>query len=308
MKQSSLLSFLTEKGLAPGTDVVDLFCGMGGFSCGAKRAGHRVVLAVDNNETLLKCHQDNHPECRHLCLELPTMLPLPTSGKWHLHGSPPCTKLSIMKPKPKQEHEQVVHALDVVTWFLDLATACNASSWSMEQVCHKSVIEQLEDRKSRHPLKFDWVSIDAVDYEVPQHRRRVIAGPPFLIANLRFFQSKKRKLCVRDVFPNPPKEYLRNALYSRPDPETGENVEVPLKDKVRSIDRPSFTILAAGHIKWSDADGTVLRHLVGAERAIIQTFPADYVLPKSKMDAKMAVGNAVPPRLAEILMTPTVSG
>lgn len=303
MKQSSLFSFVSSGGLSTKTPVVDLFCGIGGFSCGARQAGHHIVLAVDNNKDLLQCHAQNSPDCQHVCTELPAELPLPVSGKWHLHGSPPCTKLSIMQPiQPQDERE---HAIDLVAWFLNLALTAGATSWTMEQVAHKAVISQLEELKRRHPLKADWLCVDAVNYEVPQRRRRVIAGSPFLIANLRFFRSKKRKLTVRDVLPNPPCEFLRNSLYSRPDPSTGEKVEVALQDKLRSVDKASFTILATGHLKWATSDGTVLRHLKGAEKALIQTFPVDYALPKSNMDSLVGVGNAVPPRLAQILMTPT---
>ena len=35
-------------------DVVDLFCEVGGFSEGARQAGHRVVLAVDSNKNALE--------------------------------------------------------------------------------------------------------------------------------------------------------------------------------------------------------------------------------------------------------------
>ena len=40
----------------------------------------------------------------------------------------------------------------------------------------------LEELKSKHPMLFDWTVVDAVDYEVPQHRKRIIAGSPFLVA------------------------------------------------------------------------------------------------------------------------------
>ena len=261
------------------------------------------MLAVDSDPLLLATHARNHPDCRHNCCELPHELPLPTSGNWHLHGSPPCTKLSIMQPL--QDEQEREHAVDLVAWFLKVALTSGCSSWSMEQVAHSAVRAQLAALKSKHPLKVDWIVIDAVDFEVPQHRRRLIAGPPFLIANLRSFRSKKRKLCVRDVIPHPPREFIRNSLYSRPDPQTGEKLEVPLKDKLRSVDEPCFTVLASGHAKWASQDGTVLRHLKGHEKALIQTFPQDYKLPKSKEMSLIGVGNAVPPRLAEILLAPT---
>jgi site-specific DNA-cytosine methylase len=116
----------------------------------------------------------------------------------------------------------------------------------MEQVNHKAVREQLEELKRRHPLMFDWMVVDAVDYQVPQHRKRIIAGSPFLIASLRSSVSRKRKLCVRDVIPDPPRPFIRNSLYSRPDEKTHELKEVPLKDQIRTVDKPCYTILSTG--------------------------------------------------------------
>lgn len=305
MKQSSLLSFVSQGGLSPNTRVVDLFCGIGGFSCGAKLAGHEVVLAVDSNPFLLGCHVRNNPYCKHICAELPKEdLPLPSSGEWHLHASPPCTHLSIMQPM--QRPGVRAKAKDMVHWFLDFAVASSATTWSMEQVPHEAVREKLKALKRKHPMKVDWIVIDAVDYEVPQHRKRVVAGSPCIIANLRSFRSKKRKLTVRDAMPDAPRPFLRNSLYSRPHHVTRETIPVPLKDKLRSIDKPSFTMLSNGHAKWASADGTVLRHLKGDEKALIQTFPPSYKLPWSNTEALLGVGNAVPPRLAEILMQPTL--
>ena len=325
MKQSSLFSFIAHGKLAPQTPVVDLFCGVskqsprsnppaptsgmrasqiGGFSCGAKKAGHRICLAVDCDSALLDTHARNHPEAEHVCVELPSdELPLPKSTPWHLHGSPPCQKLSIMQPLQFADDRKL--AVDMVEWFLQLALASTCTSWTMEQVGHSKIVKRLEELKKKHPLKVDFVVVDAVNFEVPQHRRRLIAGSPFLIANLRSFRSKKRKLCVRDVFPTPPRNFIRNSLYSRPDPLTKESVAVPLKDKIRSVDKPCFTILATGHAKWADQEGVVLRHLKGHEKALLQTIPADYILPSNKMLVLVGVGNAVPPRLVEILMAPT---
>jgi len=206
--------------------------------------------------------------------------------------------------QPNQPKDVRQEAVDMVEWYLNFALDSTATSWTMEQVNQKRVRDLLNELKRKYPLKVDWIVADAADYSVPQHRRRVIAGSPFLIANLRTFTCK-RKRSIRDVFPNPPREYVRNSLYSRPDPETGEHVEVPLKDQIRSVDEPCFTILATGHCKWADKNGLVLRHLKGWEKALIQTFPPDYHLPWNKELVAIGVGNAVSPRLAEILMKPT---
>jgi len=53
-----------------GRVVVDLFCGMGGFSEGARLAGVETVLAVDAWGPALAVHVENHPSSRHVCLML----------------------------------------------------------------------------------------------------------------------------------------------------------------------------------------------------------------------------------------------
>ena len=90
MIQTSLFDFSNKRGLRANTKVYDLFCGIGGFSLGAENAGHRVVLAVDNDGDLLDSHKRNHPNCSHVCCELPIHdIQFPQTGDWHLHGSPP---------------------------------------------------------------------------------------------------------------------------------------------------------------------------------------------------------------------------
>ena len=80
--------------------VCDLFSGVGGFSFGAKAAGHKVVLAADSDSQALKWHSINHPEAQHVVATFPAgydKLGLnfnDDSVYTHLHGSPPCTLLS----------------------------------------------------------------------------------------------------------------------------------------------------------------------------------------------------------------------
>tara|TARA_Y100000389_G_scaffold31473_1_gene26647 strand:+ start:750 stop:1700 length:951 start_codon:yes stop_codon:yes gene_type:complete len=315
MKQSSIFSFVRGAGLEPGTDVVDLFCGIGGFSCGAVVAGHRVVLAVDADPLLLGCHIQNHPHCRHICTQLPDELSLPTEGRWHLHGSPPCQKLSIMQSVP--DTEELEHAVDLVAWFLFLVERTRPTTWSMEQVNHESVRGLLVEFKRKHPLLCDWESFNAADYGVPQQRKRIIAGSPVIINGLRNSASPDRRPCVRDFIPDPPRPFVRTALYRRPayikKTETsppnkhGPYVQVPLCDQIRTVDEVGWTILATGWKAWCDAEGNMLRHLTGEECALLQTFPVGYVLPFESKLKMIGVGNAIPPAFARAIMRPTLS-
>lgn len=308
MRQQSLFQYSEQAAhvLAPGTRVVDLFCGIGGFSSGAAAAGHRILVAVDNDPVLLEAHERNHPGAAHFCYTLPCDdLPFPTEGPWHLHASPPCTKLSIMKPGFQQVPAERKAAVDLVGWFFRLVKDVAPTSWSLEQVNHEAVREQLSALKRQHPLLFDWTVVDAADAGVPQHRKRIIAGSPWLIANLRKLDNNAPKRCVRDVIPNPPRPFIRNNLYWRPDEVRGGHKPVPLAETMRSVDEPCWTVLATGHARWAAVDGTILRHLTGAEKALIQGFRADYQLPTSTAMCKVGVGNAMPPPLARVLMTPT---
>ena len=79
--------------------VVDLFCGMGGFSAGAFDAGATVVLGADKDSVPLKLWAANVPGGRARLVTLGSdngdsiELP-PPSPSVHVHSSPPCTDLS----------------------------------------------------------------------------------------------------------------------------------------------------------------------------------------------------------------------
>ena len=310
-RQTSILSMFRQEGtqtgrIHTGCKVVDLFCGIGGFSCGAEQAGHRVCMAVDYDRSLLDIHKQNHPDCEHhICKVLPCDdLCFPTGDEpWHLHGSPPCTKLSIMNID-QYKHEQD-HAIELVVWFLSLVRKHNPTSWSMEQVNHKRVRQHLDRLSKSHPSIYSWTVVDMVDYGIPQHRKRIIAGSPMVISNF-----VGRKCCygprrtLRDTFPHTKATYVGNDLKKRPDHVTGESVDVPVEDKFRSVDLPCYTIMCTSNRKWCDESGNIIGRFSCRDSATIQGFPEEFILYKRCVASKMGVGNAVPPPVAKILMTP----
>ena len=315
LKQASLLPFVGVRGMETNAEVVDLFCGIGGFSTGARMAGHRVVLAVDSNPVLLDAHAQNHSleGCVHLCAELPLrdenelLALLPSKGQWHLHGSPPCQTLSTMACA--RSARPVEEGFSLVEWFLDFAQRCGCATWSMEQVSNPDVHALLVGRKRKQPLKFDFELVDAVEFGVPQHRRRLLAGSPALLSSLRGNRETRpeRWKCVLDAIPSPPAPFLRNSLYRRPDPQTGELVDVPLEHRIRSVSEPSYTMLAGGHRRWCDRQGAPISYVTPHQAALLQTFPSTYILPRGKTDAREGVGNAVPPLLAKALLSPLLA-
>jgi DNA (cytosine-5)-methyltransferase 1 len=78
----------------------DLFCGAGGFTTGAERAGVHVALAINHWRTAVFTHQANHPETKHLCARIDDVDPRHDEAVPELDlilASPECTHHSIAR-------------------------------------------------------------------------------------------------------------------------------------------------------------------------------------------------------------------
>ena len=122
--------------------LVDLFCGIGGASCGARDAGVDVALAVDADPEALAVHKLNHPKCDHLCISLPRdSLPLP-EGAIHIHASPPCQAFSQANRAVGRTRQR--NALHLVEWAVRYCQS-HGTTWSLEQVGSVAVCELLHE-------------------------------------------------------------------------------------------------------------------------------------------------------------------
>ena len=286
--------------------VVDLFCGTGGFSQGATDAGHDVVLAVDNWDLALEWHKANHPNATTINLDLPcdaSLLPLPGRGErpWHLHGSPPCADLSAAHTS--KTAVQVGCALDRVRWFLKLALHCTATSWSFEQVAVESVRSLCEEFRAKLPTKFAYEVVHCNHYGIPQLRKRLIAGPPCLIHRLRQRKRPASEARVAAWITPPPAPCVRFPKRHRRD--RGEAERRELLDEAAetlSVEQAGYTITASHAQYWCTADGRDVQRMTPAEAAALQTFPRCFKLPPVNRDAQALIGNAVPPKLAQLLL------
>ena len=222
--------------------VIDLYCGMGGFTQGAVEAGATVILSCDFWGEAVKVHKLNHPGIP--CLQL--KLGSPSDWKLikqyidkypnyhiHLHGSPPCQALSQASRTNAEE------GMPLVLHFLDLVKKLNPDSWSMENVV---------PMRKRLPEGTSSVVLNSADFGVPQTRRRCIAGEGWL-ANPS--HSKEEWVSVIQVLP-----YLKNELithlqgYSRRRPimnkgvYTGKSTPRIPPDGCKTLDEPSYTVFS----------------------------------------------------------------
>ena len=185
--------------------VIDLFCGMGGFSQGAIEAGAKVVLAVDLWEESLKVHYHNHPGTPIKRMTLGTKnqfsIFMREVEKWrklgyhvHIHGSPPCQALSNASSRDPSE------GMPLVIWFLDLVKFTKPDSYSMENVV---------PMRKRLPEGTPSVVLNSADYGVAQTRRRCIAGEGWEAIPTH---NKETWLSVIDALP-----HLKDELFSHMD-------------------------------------------------------------------------------------------
>ena len=74
--------------------VTDLFCGAGGSSLGAERAGANIVMAANHWQTAIDVHQAHFPEARHDCADITQVDPRRYPRTNILIASPECTNHS----------------------------------------------------------------------------------------------------------------------------------------------------------------------------------------------------------------------
>lgn len=289
-------------------DVYELFCGAGGFAAGAKAAGCRVVFACDKDANALQTHERNHPSTIRLQCELPcATLPLPTASEppWHLHASPPCQKFSKVNKNGREDGDQA-HALDLVTWCIDLALRSAATTWSMEQVASREVVGIVARKRLESGCAFEYAVFDFEELGVPQTRRRLMAGSPELIARLLRSRNCGPKRSVAETISWPRGTHVRGGstgvhqrrkIASKPGEPKYSYEKASWTDLCRSISKPSYTVLGKHALVWVTKHKTGCSHSVmsAQELASLQTFPASYVWPENKAEACLQIGNAIPP-------------
>lgn len=297
--------------------VVDLYCGVGGFSTGAEQAGHRVIIAVDSWPAALTWHAANHPDCDHYGYQLPdgrllARLPAPRT-RWHLHGSPPCTLLSrvVMTEQRQSRYDE---GLRNIRDYLEIALQAEPASFSMEQVATKKVVRLLDEYKARHPGWMDYRIVRMHEYGVPQTRRRIIAGSPWLIDRMGSKRNKTALVRAKDVCPTMPanaaglcgQSHNKGGRWRQATPAFQTPIKkIPLTRRAKKggLSVPAPTVLCTNRHTWADKDGRTIRCLTIKEHANLQTFPQSFHFPSQQRLAQRLCGNSVPPAFAKMLLS-----
>ncbi|HEY5314057.1 MAG TPA: DNA cytosine methyltransferase [Pirellulales bacterium] len=343
----------------PAPTVADLFCGAGGLSLGLVNAGFNPICAIDSFDAAVQTYRRNVED--HVRLEAitaETAIPIVDV----ITGGPPCQGFSSAGLRRTGDERN-----SLVSVFAAIVARQRPKAFIFENVEGflttegggrvLDLLEPLVGAGYRIHIR----KINAANFGVPQHRKRVIAigglgwDPPFPEPTHRAFGAPGAQLAasravpatptlddaIRDLPPAPPAEAETSDTldhYYRPLSDQDLERAKLLKQGERMRDLPehywheSYRRRAYRRVK----DGTPTERRGGApagvrrlradepckaitsgarseflhptqhrnltlrECARIQTFPDSFSFRGSASDRALLIGNAVPPRLAEL--------
>lgn len=313
---------------------IDLFCGAGGLSLGLERAGFRSVLGMDINRDAMATFRRVLPHAEALERSVADYDFRQWRGVDLVAGGPPCQPFSNGGKRLAQRD-----ARDMIPAFARAVNEVMPRAFIMENVAgllaprnSEYMAEVLGLFDSRYTLLPPRI-INAADYGVPQKRIRVVLIGLLRDSSIDFpapthhpghYVTAGSVLRRGEVMgnANPSRVVYAKTPDLRPSPYAGQLFNGG--GRAINFDQPAPTILAsAGGNKTHFVDemdlvppyhkhlwdggrprvGTLRggRRLTVLESALLQTFPADMVFEGSRSSQYTQVGNAVPPRLAEVV-------
>jgi DNA (cytosine-5)-methyltransferase 1 len=299
-------------------NVLDLFCGCGGFTTGLEQSGLNMVAGIDIWDKAIENYKQNHSHIA-ICDDLTILTPENCEKKYGISnidilvGSPPCQTFSLAGSRDKTDPRN-----SLFMEYIKYLDYFNPSVFLFENVV--GILSKKTDNGenvidiilSYMTTNYNCVvaKLFARDFEVPQIRRRVIIigirkdlgivpTEPIKIGTLipvssvlldkgeidkKYFLSER---AIAGILKK--KEIMKSKSF-------GFGAQIINPDNV------CYTIPARywkdGYdalVQYSDVE---IRRLTILELKRIQTFPDTYILNGSNKDVIMQIGNAVACRFA----------
>lgn len=315
-------------------NVVDLFCGAGGMSCGFKKAGFNVLLGVDISASSIDTFKKNHPKSKTTCTDL-RHLEISNIKKQINYkkidvivGGPPCQGFSMAGRRipndPRnslfREYLRIVEGLKPKIFIMENVRGL----LSMTDGKGRKVINIILNEFKKINYKTEYYSINTADYGIPQKRQRI-----FIIGTRKGAQfTFPEKSHCENGLPEKGKRLkkwagLRGILVDRKKVDKSYFYSKKLikgfkrrerLNKIKNVgygwqfinpDKPAHTISAR---YWKDGAEALIKYnkkcirmLTPEECALIQSFPKTFKFNGSKRDIYTQIGNAVPPKIANII-------
>ncbi|MCD8486378.1 MAG: DNA cytosine methyltransferase [Desertifilum sp.] len=319
--------------------VISLFAGCGGLDLGFSQAGFDLIWANEFDREIWQTYRTNHPQT---FLDKRSIRDIPSEeipDCIGIIGGPPCQSWSEAGSQRGIEDERGQLFLEYVRVLRDkqplFFLAENVSGLLHQK--HRKALNNIIAAFEEAGYWLTYKLLNAVDYQVPQDRKRVILVGYHMQLNQRFdfahLIPHTQPLTLKDAIWD-----LRKTAIPAIDKckTNGNTCQIPnheymtggfssiymSRNRVRRWDEPSFTIQAGGrhapihpqankmiHVgkdKFIFDPNSPLpyRRLSVRECARIQTFPDNFIFDYKNLNAgyKM-IGNAVPVRLGYELAT-----
>ena len=281
---------------------VDLFAGCGGLSKGFENAGIDVVAAFEFWDRAAKCYEMNfaHPvfvtDLSDTDKAVAEIMPYSPDM---IIGGPPCQDFSHAGKRVESDRAELTKS------YAEIIDAVRPQYFVMENVDrarNSQMYHEARDIFKEIGYGLTEMVLDASRCGAPQKRKRFfcIGGlsekDGFLSDRLTGGLSD-HDMTVREFFGDSlgfeyyyrhPRNYSRRAIFSIDEPAP----------TMRGVNRP-VPKGYPGHPNDACRVSDNLRALTTEERALFQTFPADFRWCGTKTDKEQMIGNAVPVKLGE---------
>lgn len=315
--------------------VVSFFSGAGGLDLGFTKAGFDIIWANEYDKQIWSTFEHNHPQT---VLDQKSIVDVNSEDVPDcdgIIGGPPCQSWSEAGTLRGIEDKRGLLFYDFIRILKEkqpkFFLAENVSGMLAPR--HSQALENIKKTFDETGYDLSFKLLNAVDYGVPQDRKRVI------------FIGFRKDLGVKYTFPAPldKKVTLKDAIWDLKDnvvpaKEKNHTNEAECKinnhehviggfssmfmsrNRVRSWEEPSFTIQAGGRhapihpqapkmVKietnkqvFKEGYEDTYRRLSVRECARIQTFPDDFIFKYTNLiAAHKMIGNAVPVNFAQAL-------
>jgi DNA (cytosine-5)-methyltransferase 1 len=284
--------------------IVDLFAGCGGLSLGFQNAGFEIISAFEFWNVAADCYAQNfkHVVCRDDLSDVESAsTKIKALAPDIIIGGPPCQDFSHAGKRVEDKRAGLTES------FAKIVKSVHPQYFVMENVDRAQ--NSVAYASARQILKdagygLTEVVLDASLCGVPQKRKRFFCigshgQEDGYLTECISTQIGQKETTIRDFFGTTldfeyyyrhPRNYSRRAIYSIDEPAPtirGMNRPVP----------PGYP----GHPNDARKLDNTVRAMTTLERALVQTFPADFKWCGNKTDMEQMIGNAVPVKLAEFV-------
>lgn len=306
---------------------IDLFCGCGGLTQGLKKAGFKVLGAIDNDPLAVATYSANHPEVhiwkydiKNLSVaSLKKKLGLRKGDLDLLSGCPPCQGFSSMRTLNGSRRIRDSRN-DLLFEFQRFVEGLRPKAIMMENV--PGLAKNYRFKKFLKKLRElgyigEYKILNVANYGIPQRRRRLIymAG----CTSIPFAEQAKKRKTVRDAIGRLPKAGASgDELHDLPERRSYKVMElikmIPKNGGSRNDLAPEYQLECHkrckgfkdvyGRMAWDEVAPTITsgcfnpskgrflhpeedRSITLREASLLQGFPRRYKFPK--IDNKSAV-------------------